>query len=237
MLRLVESGKFKVSDKTRKPSQATVDSIEPFLVDGDFYQRDDFSKESYDPGADLAIRTYAWPCLIQAAGLGTLSGGKLGLSPAGRKALDKPAHEGIRGVWNKWAATKLFDEFDRIEVIKGKQGARLSAVADRRSTISDVLEECPYGRWIAIDEFFRFLRAQNADFSIARNEWKLYLGELQYGSFGYADDHAWKLLQGRFIMAMLFEYAATLGLIDVAYISTTGPSDFRDRWGPTTTRA
>ena len=32
------------------------------------------------------------------------------------------------------------------------------------------------------------------------------------------DAIVWELLQGRFILAMLFEYAATLGLIDVAYI-------------------
>jgi Helicase conserved C-terminal domain len=232
VLRLLESGKVKVSDKTRRPSQATVDAIGPFLVDGDFYQREDCSKDSYDPGSDLTIRAYAWPCIIQAAGLATLSGGKLGLSPAGRKALDKPAQEGIRAAWNKWIGTKLFDEFERIEVIKGKQGARLSAVADRRRVIADVLEDCPAGRWIAVDEFFRFLRAQSADFSIARNEWKLYLAELQYGSLGYSGDHTWILLQGRFIMATLFEYAATLGLIDVAYIAPQlARNDFRDRWG------
>ena len=146
VLRLVESGKVKVSDKTRRPSQATVDAIGPFLVDGDFYQPEDRSKYSYDPGSDLTIRAYAWPCIIQAAGLATLSGGKLGLSPAGRKALDKPAHEGIRTAWNKWVGNKLFDEFERIEAIKGKQGARLSAVADRRRAVSGVLEDCPAGR-------------------------------------------------------------------------------------------
>ena len=232
MLRLLESGKVKVSDKTRRPSQATVDAIGPFLVDGDFYQQEDSSKDSYDPGSDLAMRTYAWPCIIQAAGLTTLSGGKLGLSPAGRKALDKPAQDGIRAAWTKWVGNKLFDEFERIDTIKGKQGARLSAVADRRSAIRDVLEECPAGRWIAIDEFFRFLRAQNADFSIARHEWKLYIAELQYGSLGYSGDQTWKLLQGRFIMGILFEYAATLGLIDVAYIvPQMARNDFRDRWG------
>jgi hypothetical protein len=37
VLRLFESGKVKVSDKTRKPSQAAVDCIGPFLVDGDLF--------------------------------------------------------------------------------------------------------------------------------------------------------------------------------------------------------
>jgi hypothetical protein len=173
ILRLLPSGKVKVSDKTRKPSQATVDAIGPFLVDGDFYRPEDCLREYYDPGSDLAIRAYAWPCIIQAARLATLSGGKLGLSPAGQKAMDKPAHDGIRAAWNKWVGNKLFDEFERIDVIKGKLRARLSAVAERRRAINDALEECPAGQWIGVDEFFRFLRNEGSDFSIARNHWNL----------------------------------------------------------------
>ena len=108
----------------------------------------------------------------------------------------------------------------------------MTAVADRRFFVSGVLEDCPPGRWITIDEFFRFFVAQGANFFIARNEWKLYIAELQYGSFGYMGEHTWELLQGRFIMAMLFEYAATLGLIDIAYVAPQfARNDFRDRWG------
>ncbi|MFI5455184.1 MAG: hypothetical protein ACHRXM_06995 [Isosphaerales bacterium] len=231
MLRLLESGKIRVSDKTRKPSQATVEAIAPYLVDGDYYLPEERSADSHDPGSDLAIRSFAWPCILQAAGLISLSGGKLGLSPAGRKALGQPAQEGIRTAWNKWISTSLFDEFERVDAIKGKQSARLSAVADRRRAVSSVLEECPAGRWIAIDEFFRFLRAQDENFVVARNVWKLYFAEHHYGNF--ADGHGlWELLQGRFIMAMLCEYAATLGLIDIAYIAPQfARNDFRARWG------
>ena len=40
------------------------------------------------------------------------------------------------------------------------------------------------------------------------------------------------MLEGRFILAMLFEYAATLGLIDVAYNPPQlARDDFDDRWG------
>jgi len=232
MLRLVESGIVRVSDKTRKPSKASVEAIAPLLMDGDFYQPEDRSEHAEEPGSDLAIRAYAWPCLLQAAGLVTLAGGKLSLSPAGRKALVRPAQEGIRAAWKKWIGNKLFDEFERVEAIKGKQSARPSAVADRRQAVDGVLEECPPARWIAIDEFFRFLLANDSDFTVARDVWKLYIAEHSYGNFGYDGDHGWELLQGRFIMAMLFEYAATLGLIDVAYIAPQGARhDFHDRWG------
>ena len=54
----------------------------------------------------------------------------------------------------------------------------------------------------------------------------------QYGSLGYAGFHEWTLLEGRYTLAVLFEYAATLGLIDIAYTDPAGArEDFRDNWG------
>ena len=232
MLRLVEAGKVRVSEKTRKPSQATVETILPLLIEGDFYQAEERIEYAKETGQDLTIRACAWPCILQAAGLVSLVGGRLELSREGRKALTRQPEVTIRDAWKKWDATKLFDEFDRVEQVKGKSSARLSAVADRRRSVACALARCPPGGWIEIDEFFRFLKALDLDFTLARNEWKLYVSDANYGSFGYDGRHDWELLQGRFIMAMLFEYAATLGLVDVAYVSPEGDrDDFCDRWG------
>ncbi len=209
-----------------------MDAVTPLLVNGDFYQVEDKSNYQHDPGSDLAIKAFAWPCILQAAGLTSLTAGKLGLSRTGRKALSQPAQDVIRNAWDKWVDTKLFDEFERIDVIKGKQSARLSAVADRRNAVNDVLADCPVGRWIAVDEFFRFLCASGENFTMARVEWKLYISMQQYGHFGYEQTHSWDLLQGRYILATLFEYAATLGLIDVAYIPPQlARNDLREHWG------
>jgi hypothetical protein len=231
MLRLAESGKVRVSEKTRRPSDSTVSLIEPLLVGGDFYEVEDKSEYRDEPGWDLTIRALAWPCLLQAAGLASVSGGKLGLSPAGRKALTRPLHEVLRSAWDKWLKTSVFDEFERIDTIKGKKPARLTAVAPRRAAVHGVLAQLPVGRWVAVDEFFRVVRAIGDDFSVARHEWKLYIAEPQYGGFQYPSGD-WLMLQGRFILAMLFEYAATLGLIDVAYIPPQGArKDYYDHWG------
>jgi hypothetical protein len=233
MLRLVESGKIRVSDKTRKPTEASVKAITQLLVDGDFYQVADASEEPGQPGRDLTIRAFAWPCVLQAAGWTALSGGKLGLSQAGRKALGLPKHEVLRSAWDKWIKAKEFDEFERISAIKGKRSARLTTVTDRRRAIRDTLIQCPVGPWIAIDEFFRFVRASGEDFEVARDVWHLHIDEPEYGSLEYGGgDDEWKLVQGRFILAMLFEYAATLGLIDIAYIPPQGArNDFQSWWG------
>jgi hypothetical protein len=43
---------------------------------------------------------------------------------------------------------------------------------------------------------------------------------------------SWKILQARYALCLLFEYAATLGLIDVAYIPPHGARpDYGNLWG------
>ena len=43
---------------------------------------------------------------------------------------------------------------------------------------------------------------------------------------------AWNVLEGRYALCVLFEYAATLGVIDVAYTSARGArDDYRELWG------
>jgi len=49
---------------------------------------------------------------------------------------------------------------------------------------------------------------------------------------GYAGFHEFAILQGRYTLAYLFEYLATLGMIDVAYSAPQGVrSDFQENWG------
>ena len=45
----------------------------------------------------------------------------------------------------------------------------------------------------------------------------------------------WEILQARYALCVLFEYAATLGLIDVAYVPPADArEDFRRLWAPAT---
>lgn len=232
ILRLVDAGQVKVGEKTRRPSQAAVKAIAAVLTDGDFYGEDDSSEDDLDPASDLAMKAFAWPMLLQAAGLAGTAGSKLQLAAAGRKATTRPAHEVVRQVWGKWQKTTLLDEFNRVDVVKGQQSrGSMTAVAPRRQAVVEGLKKCRVGQWIRIEELFRQLKAGNP-FFVARDSWRLYIGKQQYGSFGYHAGYAWESLQGRFTLAFLFEYAATLGLLDVAYISPVhARNDFRDRWG------
>ncbi len=234
VLRLIDAGEVRVGDKTRRPSQAAVNAVAAVLTEGDFYTDADEEEWEHDPASDLAMQAFAWPMLLQAAGLAQPAGAKLQLTAAGRKATTQPAEAVIRQVWGKWQKTTLLDEFSRVSVIKGQQakGRGMTAVATRRQAIVEVLAQCPAGEWIAVEELFRLLKVLAPDFQVTHDPWRLYIGMQQYGSFGYQGEYGWESLQGRYVLAFLFEYAATLGLVDVAYIPPIhARNDFRDRWG------
>jgi hypothetical protein len=76
------------------------------------------------------------------------------------------------------------------------------------------------------------MRATGHRFEVTRNAWTLYICEAGYGSLGYDGHGGWNILQARYALCLLFEYAATLGLIDVAYVPPAGARpDFHDHWG------
>lgn len=235
VLRLIERGKLAVSDKTSLPSSTTVDEIAALLRGGDYYfALGQSKKKKYEQEAG-PIKAFAWPLLVQAAGLAVLSGKRLALTKAGYGALSSPAAETLRLCWQRWLKTKLLDELRRIDVIKGQtgKGARgLTAPAGRRAVVVDALKECPAGNWIKVDEFFRYMRAAGFDFEVTRDPWELYIEEPEYGNLGYEGFGKCSILQGRYALCFLFEYAATLGVIDVAYAPPKGArQDFRDLWG------
>jgi hypothetical protein len=232
VLRLVDAGKVAVSDKTRRASAAAIEAITAVLEGGDYYPRLPVTDKWHDENVG-PIRAFAWPLLIQAGRLAELSGSKLQLTKAGRNALVEPAAQTIFALWTKWEATTIIDELLRIDCVKGQTGRGkrgLTAVSFRRSAVADALAECPVGGWILTDEFSRFLRASGNDFMVTRDAWNLYIAELQYGSLGYEGGE--RILEERYLYCLLLEYAATLGMIDVALIPPArSRDDYHRMWG------
>ena len=223
VLELCAAGEVRCSAKTGRPSAAAVRTIETHLAHGDFY-------------ADEPVAAFAWPLLIQAGGLAKLDGARLVLTPKGRTALRKPLAEGIRELWRRWLTHAVIDEFSRIEEIKGQRISNvLTAAKTRRPMVAKALASCPPGEWIGVDALFTTMRRGNMSPTIARNDralWKLYIVDPQYGSLGYDGYHDWAMLEGRYTLAVLFEYAGTLGLVDLDYVHPSGArDDFRDNWG------
>ncbi len=216
-------GRVRCSAKTRRPSAATVAGLAGLLVAGDFYP-------------DEAIAAYAWPLIVQAGGLADLAGSRLQLTARGRKALSAPPHDTVRDLWHTWVSRGVIDEFSRIEHIKGQRGTNvLSSVSNRRLTVAAAVDSLPTGTWVEVDDLFGQMRRRGLDPTVERSSrslWRLYLVEPQYGSLGYEGYHEWEILQGRYTLAVVFEYAATLGLLDVAFTEPEGArQDFEHMWG------
>jgi hypothetical protein len=223
VLQLCAAGSLRCSDKTKRPTAATIRTVVSHLANGDFYISD-------------AIASFAWSLLIQAGGLASLDGGRLQLTTKGRIGLRKPAADTIRQLWQRWLTHAVIDEFSRIEEIKGQRVSNvLTSAKTRRQTVATALASCPPNEWISVDNLFTTMRRGNMSPTVARSEmalWKLYLVDAHYGSLGYDGFHVWEILEGRYTLAVLFEYAGTLGLLDLDYIHPTGArEDFQNNWG------
>jgi hypothetical protein len=137
VLRLVEDKKIAVSDKTFQPSAKSVEEITAILRGGDFYEIAEDKRFYPQIGA---IKGFAWAMILQASKLTQVSAKKLAISNEGRKILNKPAPEIIKKLWQDWQKTTLFDEFNRVDEIKGqkrKGKSSLTGIKPRRESVAD----------------------------------------------------------------------------------------------------
>jgi len=224
VLELAADGQVRCSATTKRPSAATVKLVEDVLVAGDYY----------DAGEPIAA--FAWPLLIRAGGLARQNGVRLELSPQGRATLARPSYEALGALWARWLGGVSTDEMARIEAIKGqRRPGTLTSAATRRAAVAIGLAALEPGSWTGAGKLLTVLRTQRPRLVVARNLralWRLYLVDSYYGSLGHAGARAWEVIEGRYALCVLLEYAATLGLIDVAYTDPRGArDDYRILWG------
>lgn len=109
----------------------------------------------------------------------------------------------------------------------------MTAPDGRRASIASALDRLPKGEWVTIEAFEEYLLASGCEFEVSRDTWRLYILDPEYGSLGYGDIPVRELVERRYLMAFLFEYAATLGLIDLAYTypNQVDQSRLDELWG------
>lgn len=231
VLRLADAGKLTVSEKTGLASGATRNLLAEQLHGGDYYP---LTPPKNDSDQEIgAIKGFSWPQLVQVGKLVERQGKRLVPTARGRKALGAPI-QALQALWQAWSKQNRFDEFSRIDTIKGQNRGRgvMTALAPRRATIMAALACCPVGEWVEADALSRYMQAEGFEFEVCHDPWKLYICDPHYGSLGYSGFHDWHILQGRYLRCLLLEYAAPLGLIDVAYIHPEhAPRDFNSLWG------
>ncbi|MCI5143045.1 MAG: hypothetical protein D3909_15210, partial [Candidatus Electrothrix sp. ATG1] len=180
------------------------------------------------------MQPFAWPLLLQGGGLAKADGIRLKLTAAGRKAWKKDPVASMKAAWKRWEKSKLFDEFSRVTEIKGQRSSRgrtMTSPAKRRPMINALLQDLQPNEWINVTELLRVMQTDAAySFKMVNYDWKLYIVDPHYGNLDYYD--TWNLLQFRYLLVYLFEYCATLGLVDLAYKSPyNARDDYRECWG------
>jgi hypothetical protein len=214
VLELVADRQIKCSEITRRPSAASVRLIDDALVAGDYY-------EGGEP-----IAAFAWPLLVQVGGLAQLAGPRLELTSRGQDVLARPGYQSLATVWGRWLKNVSHDELARIEIIKGqRKPATLTSAAKRRATIATALALLEPGTWADIDMVLHILQTEDAPLYVVRSMmalWRLYIGDSYYGALGHGGEKALEIVEGRYTLCVLFEYAATMGLIDIRYTDPRG---------------
>jgi hypothetical protein len=174
--------------------------------------------------------------LLLSAGLARLAGTVLELTPRGEAALARPSYQALGELWERWLRSVSHDELSRIEAIRGQhKAATLTPAARRRAAVADGLAAITPGEWVDVDTVLGILAAQPAPLAAVTSPlalWRLYIADSCRGSLGRVRGRVWELLEGRYALCVLFEYAATMGVVDVAYTDPRGArEDYRGVWG------
>ncbi len=231
VLNLVQAGKVRIQDKSRRPTGAAVRLLTTAMVVPDFdlelpaEQRDQYT-ETAGP-----VRAHAWGVLVQQCGWAKARGSALVLTKAGKDLLSGASPAAFREGFQRFVVDDRFDELNRINHIRGQTGKAkryMTPPSLRRDAICESMGDWPLGQWIAVDEAFRFLAASGRELDVTDAPYYLYFAELQYGSLAGAGDD----IERQYLRACLMESLATLGIVDIAYVYPEGLwPELGDSWG------
>lgn len=236
VLGLAQAGKLAVTAKRATPTDACVRRIGEALMlpDLDLEEPERLRTQWYTEAGP--VRAYAWGVAAQQCGWCKPAGSKLGLTRKGRAMLADGGVEALKEGIERLLGDDTFDEFNRINHIRGQTGKgkrSLTRPSSRRESIASSMMDWPPGKWIAFDDAFQFVCASGNTFSVTRGDaWNLYFCEKQYGSLGYEYGDRGDGLERQYLRAFLVETLATLGVVDIAYVCPHGLwPELGGRWG------
>ena len=211
-LRLVDQGALSWGATNRELTAGSVRKLYDNLVAGDFH-----SEPQKITGRHV-IRPFGLDIFAQGAGLVTDAGR---LSIVGREYLQSQSPALFLKAFERWVEQGKFDELTRIAELRGlnARGTRLSLPTSRRDKVIEALSWCPTDTWLSLHDFYRAVKIWQFDFEVELTDWKqLYAGP--YKDYGYmGENDYWFIVHGLYINAVIMEYLATIGAVDVAYVS------------------
>ncbi len=231
VLRLIHAGKVKVTDSSKRPTDASVRHLTGVLVQPDFAL--EAPKEETNKWTNIAgpVRAHAWGVLVQQCGWAKARAGCLGLTATGKDILAEFTLEKFRAGLDSIFNDDTFDELHRVNHIRGQNGKAkrwISKPGERRESIANHLDSWPVGQWISFDEAFRLLEARGGNTPVVDpNRGVLYICDAYYGTIYDNGD-----LCRQFLRATIMETLAPLGLVDIAWVYPHNLwPEFRDSYG------
>ena len=232
VLRLVRAGKIRVTDATRRPTDATSRLIGEALAPPDFNLEPPENATNRWRNLERSgpVRAHAWAVLVQQSGWAKSKGGTLNLTPTGQAMMQGFSPGAFRTGVSAFILNSDFDELHRVNHLRGQTGKakrQISRPADRRDAIRDVMAGWPVGQWLEFAEACRTMDAAGASWDVMLETGILYLSEAQYGSI-----YDGEAVNRQFLRVLLMESFATLGLVDIAYQRPHGLwPELCDSWG------
>ena len=211
-LQLVDHGALSWGATNRELTAGSVRKVYDKLVAGDFHSDPEKITRRH------VIRPFGLDVFTRAGGLITDAGE---LSAAGRKYLQSQSPALFLKAFERWVEQGKFDELTRIAELKGlnARGIRLSSPTSRREKVIEALSWCPTDTWLSLRDFYRAVKIWQFDFAVELTDWsQLYAGP--YRDYGHMSGNVyWNIVHGLYINAVIMEYLATIGAVDVAYVS------------------
>ncbi len=219
VLRLIDEKKVNVSPSTLKLNKNSAKNIKKALLIDDYYDEEETSAKPKDIKiGDAGIRPFGLVSIVLASKLVMNDNKKLVLTEDGKKALSTKPHDIVKYLWKDWIGNKTYNELNRVEIVKGQKSRHspLDSPVNIRKIIERSLSKLKCGKWISIYDFIDFIMMNGDFFDIVKKTEYIKVDTDNYYTHdnNYYEKY-WLAVNGRFIMAFLMEYAASLGVIDI----------------------
>ena len=231
VLRLIQAGKVRVTESSRRPTEEATRLIGATLVVPDFALEAPAEETNQWTERSGPVRAHAWGALVQQCGWAKPRGGLLQLTAEGKTLVGGFSPVALREGVTRFAGDDDFDELHRIDHIRGQSGKgkrHITSPGVRRAALLEAVEVLPAGGWLALAEAQRLMAAEGGDWRVLNEPaGVLYFAELRYGVIN--DEEG---LDTQWMRAVFFESLATLGLLDVAYVHPHSLwPELSDSWG------
>lgn len=219
VLRLIDEKKINVSPSTLKLNKNSAKNIKKAMLLDDYYDEEETSTKPDDLKiGNVGIRPFGLVSLVLASKLVMNDNKKLVLTEEGRKALSTKPHKIIKNLWRDWIGNKTYNELNRVEIVKGQKSRHspLDSPVKIRKIIEKSLSKLKCGRWISVFNFIDFIIMNGDFFDIVKKPEYIKVDTDNY--YIHDNDYYekyWFAVNGRFIMAFLMEYAASIGIVDI----------------------